>query len=226
VKVKRGWVALGAVVLLGVTAALAPRGLRRLDFFRVRRVEVVGARYLIGTELVAALSLRPLASLFDDVEPVRRAALKVRGVRGASVSRRWPGTLVLKVKEAEPVALTQLDQGLALVDERGRVLPFDPTRAPADLPVAEADPVVARMMGRIREADPEFFGVIVSASRGEDREVILEAPDHRFLLRGDASTEQIRALAAVAQDLARKGRNYRELDARYADRVFVRGMKS
>jgi hypothetical protein len=68
--------------------------------------------------------------------------------------------------------------------------------------------------------------VIISASRGDDREVILDAPDHRFLLRGDASLEQIRALAAVAQDLARKGRNYRELDARYADRVFVRGMKS
>jgi cell division protein FtsQ len=149
-KLKRWWVVLGAVALLAVAVALAPRALRRLDFFRVRRVEVAGARYLVGTEVVAALGLRPGASLFDDVEPVRRAALKVRGVRAASVSRRWPGTLVLKVKEAEPVALTQLEQGLALVDERGRVLPFDPTRAPADLPVAEADPVVARVVGRIR----------------------------------------------------------------------------
>ena len=224
--IKRGWIGLSAIVVGAIVLVAAPRALRRLEFFRVRRVQVVGVRYLTGTEVVAALQLRSGASLFDDAAPVRRGALTVRGVRAAQVSRRWPGTLVVRIREAEPVALTPQKAGLALLDARGRVLPFDPTRAPADLPVAPADPVVARVVGRIKEADPEFFSVIVSAYRGRDRDVVLEAVDRRFLVRGDASADEIRALAAVVDDLARRGRSYRELDARFSDRVFVRGVKS
>jgi hypothetical protein len=69
------------------------------------------------------------------------------------------------------------------------------------------------------------FRVIVSASR--DRQVVvLDAGDRRFLVRADANAAQLRALAAVMEDLARKGRKYRELDARFTDRVFVRGKPS
>jgi len=224
--IKRGWLVLGLLAVAGVTLATAPRALRRLEFFRVRRVQVVGVRYLTGAEVVAALRLRPGASLFDDAAPVRLGALTVRGVRAAQVSRRWPGTLVVRIREAEPVALTPREGGLALLDARGRVLPFDPTRMPADLPVAPEDPVVARVVGRIKEADPEFFAVIVSAYRGSEQDVVLEAGDRRFLVRGNASADEIRALAAVIDDLARKQRSYRELDARFTDRVFVRGVKS
>jgi cell division protein FtsQ len=156
---------------------------------------------------------------------VEQAAIAIRGVRRASVSRRWPGTLVLRVEEFEPVALTSRREGLALVDARGRVLPFDPTRAPADLPLAPADPVVTRLIGRLKDTEPGVFRVIVSASR--DRQVVvLDAGDRRFLVRADANAAQLRALAAVMEDLARKGRKYRELDARFTDRVFVRGKPS
>ena len=202
-----------------------PRALSRSSFFRVRRVEVVGARYLTGPEIVAALELSQSASLFDPLEPVERAAIAIRGVRRASVSRRWPGTLVLRVEEFEPVAFTPRREGLALVDARGRVLPFDPTRAPADLPVAPADPLVTRLIARLKESEPAVFRAIVSASR-DRQSVVLEAGDRRFLLRTDASAAQLKALAAVVEDLARKGRRYRELDARFTDRVFVRGKPS
>jgi hypothetical protein len=36
------------------------------------------------------------------------------------------------------------------------------------------------------------------------------------------TAEDIRAVMAVAQDLARQGRNYRELDGRFAGQVIVR----
>jgi hypothetical protein len=105
------------------------------------------------------------------------------------------------------------------------VLPYDPTRVPADLPVVPADPVLARLMARVREAEPALFRVIVSASR-QRQLVVFDAGDRRFLLRPDAGPAQLRALAAVIDDLARKGRRYRELDARFTDRVFVRGKPS
>ena len=132
---------------------------------------------------------------------------------------------MLQVEEFEPVALTPRREGLALVDARGRVLPFDPTRAPADLPVAPADPLVTRLIARLKDTEPGVFRVIVSASR-DRQSVVLDAGDRRFLVRTDANAAQLRALAAVMEDLARKGRKYRELDARFTDRVFVRGKPS
>jgi cell division septal protein FtsQ len=211
----------GTVLLV----AAVPRVLRRSSFFQVRRVEVVGARYLRGPEIVAALRLPQQVSLFDPLEPVERAARAIGGVRAATVRRRWPATLVVRLEEAEPVALTPGRRALVLLDGRGRVLPFDPTRAPADLPVAPTDRAVAGMLARIKLREPGLFRLVTSAVR--DRQVIrLQAGDRRFLLRTDAGDDQLRALAVVLDDLARKGRPFRELDARFADRVFVRSKPS
>jgi hypothetical protein len=91
--------------------------------------------------------------------------------------------------------------------------------------VAPADPLVTRLIGRLKETEPGVFRAIISASR-DRQSVVLDAGDRRFLVRTDASAAQLRALAAVMEDLARKGRKYRELDARFTDRVFVRGKPS
>jgi cell division septal protein FtsQ len=215
-----------AGVIAGVLLLIAlPRLLSRSSFFRVRRVEVVGARYLSGPEVVAALKLDRRASLFDPTEPVKDSAIAIRGVRRAEVRRRWPGTLVVRIEEFEPVALTPRRDGLALMDARGRVLPFDPTRVPTDLPVAPADPLITRLMARVKENEPALFRAIISASR-DRMTVVFEGQDRRFMVRTDADASQLRALAAVMEDLARKGRAYRELDARFTDRVFVRGRPS
>jgi cell division protein FtsQ len=223
--VKRGWVVLGGVAAMAAVLAIAPGQLRRLEFFRVRRVEVTGARYVTGAQVAALLGLPATASLFDDTDPLARKLVRMRGVREARISRRWPGTLVVRLTEADPVGLARTDSGLVLIDDRGRVLPFDPVRAPADLPLAPADPVVAGLMGRLREWEPGLFAEVEAAARANG-DVALQVGDRRLLLRGDASRETFRALAAVMGDLGRKGKRYRELDARYTDRVYVRGMKS
>ena len=116
------------------------------------------------------------------------------------------------------MALTPSEGRLALMDRRGRVLPFDPTRAAADLPVAVADPEVASLVDRVRESEPGLFQQMVSAAR-ERGAVVLEAGGPRLLLRADASVSEIRALGAVAAELARRGTAYRELDARFAGRI-------
>lgn len=218
---------IAAAVILGalLLVAAVPRVLSQASFFRVRRVEVVGARYLSGPEVVAALKLPRQVSLFDRLEPVERSARAIAGVRDASVRRRWPATLVVELNEAEPVALTQGKRALVLLDGNGRVLPFDPTRAPPDLPVAPADRAVARLLARIKQREPGLYRVVTSATR--ERQVIrLQAGDRRFLLRSDTGDEQLRALAVVLNDLARSGRRFRELDARFTDRIFVRSRPS
>jgi cell division protein FtsQ len=211
-------------VLAGLVAWGTPALLREAAFFRVRRVELLGARYLTGPEAAAALELAEGASLFDPLAGMAERIAAIPGIRSARIGRRWPGTLVVRVVEAEPVALAPNQGVLTLVDEGGQVLPFDPTRAPLDLPVAEADSLVTHVLARVRDLEPALFAEIRGARR-ERRDVVLEGAGTRYLLRGTAGPDAIRAVAAVARDLASRGRGFRELDGRFADRVFVRGMQ-
>jgi cell division protein FtsQ len=202
--------------------ALAPRALRHASFFKVRRIDLVGARYVTGDQVSEALTLKAAASVFDDLRPLQKRVFAIPGVRRVTVERRWPGTLVVRIEEAEPVALTPRKTALALMDGGGRVLPFDPTRAPADLPVSVADAKAARLIARIKDTEPALFRRIVSVTM-DRQDVVLVGQDWRVVVRADAGRSQLRALTTVMDDLARKGRRWRELDARFNDRVFVRG---
>lgn len=202
-----------------------PPLMREVAFFRVRRVEILGSRYLPGTDIVGVMALRAEASIFDPVEPLEARVFAVIGVREVAISRRLPGTLRVTIRESDPVALTEREGRLVLMDERGRILPFDPTRVAPDLPVAPADPEVAGLVARIREVDPALYADLVSVALVR-QDVILDAGPRRLLLRPDASAEVIQNMAAVAQDLATRGQAWRELDGRFADRVFVRGLGS
>ncbi len=220
---RRARLVLAAVVLVAVGWLGLPRLLRGVAFFRVRRVEILGTRYLPGDTIVAEMALAPGASVFDPVEPLEQRVFAIVGVREVTIRRRLPGTLRVHLRESDPVALTEREGRLALMDERGRVLPFDPTRVAPDLPVGPAEPAVARLLARVREVDPALFAELVSADRVRS-DVILEAGARRRLVRADASAEVIQNMAEVARDLARQGRDWRELDGRFAGRVIVRGL--
>ena len=219
---KPGWKLLAAAALVVVARFGVPPLLRELDFFRVRRVEIAGLQYLDPAKVVAALRLSPRASVFDDPAPLARRVLAMPGVTSAEVGRRLPGTLEVTLQEAIPVALASRGNGLALLDARGRVLPFDPLVSAPDLPLAaNGDAAVAGVLARVRDIDPTFFARIGAAWRvGPD--VVLEVGGRRFWFGAQVSAEEIRGVMAVEQALARTGRTYVELDGRFAGQVIVR----
>lgn len=218
-----GWLALYALVLCGVAWVAGPKVLRRVDFFRLRRVEIIGAQYLGREEIVRGLGLPRHANLFDDLGPIERHAAAIPGVQEADVSRRLPGTLVVEITEVAPVALVAAPVGLTPMDATGRLLPFDPSVAAPDLPIAtQADSLVGRLLGQVLAADPALFAQVSSADR-DGNWVTLAVGKRRLLFRPDASLETIRAVTAVARDLARTGRPWQELDGRWAGQVIVRG---
>ena len=215
-----GVAGLCAVVWIG-----APPLLRGLEFFRVRRVEITGLQYLEPSKVLAALRLSPKASVFDDPAPLARRVLALPGITSAEIGRHVPGTLLIEVNEAVPVALALRGDALAMVDAGGRVLPFDPLASAPDLPLAAADGVVARVLDLVRDSDLDLFGRIDAAWRvGPD--VVLEVDGRRLWFGARASAEDIRAVMAVAQALARQGRAYQELDGRFAGQVIVRGARA
>jgi hypothetical protein len=80
---------------------------------------------------------------------------------------------------------------------------------------------VARVLASVRAHDPQLFGKIGAAWRVRD-DVVLDLDGRRLWFRAAVTAEDIRAVMVVAQDLARQGRNYRELDGRFAGQVIVR----
>jgi cell division septal protein FtsQ len=221
-RLKPGWKVLGAAALLAALWFGGPVVLRRMDFFRVRRIEITGAQYLAPNSVSAALGLRRDASVFDAAGPLERRLRDLGGVQRVDVGRRLPGTLTVALRETEPVALIPRRGALTPVDDRGRVLPYDPTQAVPDLPIAtSADSGLTRVLASVRDADPALFARIVSAARVKD-DVLLDLEGQRFWFTANATTEDIRAVTAVAQDLARQRRSYRELDGRFSGQVIVR----
>jgi cell division septal protein FtsQ len=200
----------------------APQLLRRLEFFQIRRVEIAGLQYLAPSKVIAALDLNPRSSVFDDLLAAGSGVRALPGIQSAVVRRRLPGTLEIVVEEAVPVALAPRGAGLALLDSTGQVLPYDPAVTAPDLPnAARADRVVAGVLASVREHDPVLFGRIGAAWRQGD-DVVLDLDGRRIWFGSAVTAEDIRAVMAVAQDLARLGRKYQELDGRFAGQVIVR----
>ena len=115
---KRGlWLAGACGIALALWLIL-PFGLRHLEFFRVRRVEIVGLQYLDAAKVIGAAKIAPRASIFDEHEPVAARLRALPGVAGAEVGTRAPGTLRIELDETQPVALTPKGDRLAMVKDR------------------------------------------------------------------------------------------------------------
>ncbi|MGF1664185.1 MAG: cell division protein FtsQ/DivIB, partial [Kineosporiaceae bacterium] len=133
--------AVGAAVLAVLAAGVAAGGwwAWRDGAVDVRSVEVRGAQRS-GAEAVATRAGdvvgRPLPAV--DTAAVEERVRELPLVLDATVTRRWPGTLVVTVREREPVAAVPVAGGLALVDAEAVVVETVP-QAPAGLPVVRVD---------------------------------------------------------------------------------------
>jgi cell division septal protein FtsQ len=217
-----GWLLLGGAGLVLLLFVGLPRAMRKMDFFRVSKIEIRGLANLRAEDVARVLPIPAGMSLLDDLDGVQRAADSIPGLADVVVSRRLPGTLVVTLREAPPIALVMRKDRLWLLGEDARVLPFDPTVSAPDLPIVRAaDSVVTRLLARVRDTDATLFSKVVAGWRAGD-DVVLAVDGQRYWFRPDAPAEVIRAVTLVAQDLEKKGRRYAELDARFAGQVVVR----
>ena len=225
-RLKRGWIVLAALVVGAALWLAGPAVLRQVEFFRVRRVEMQGLQYLDAAKVIAAARLSPNASVFDDPDAIARRVRALPGVRDAQVGRRLPGTLRIRLDEAEPVALTPKGDRLAMVDAQGAILPFDPLASAPSLPVMIGGGAqVAGALARARDYDPGLYARIDAAWRvGPD--VVFEVAGRWLWFDPQLTAEDIRAVTAVEQTLARQGRPYAELDGRFAGQVVVRRVRA
>jgi cell division septal protein FtsQ len=215
----------GVALALVVSSPLWGRvALRPFDFFAVRRVELMGVRFLAPEAVTGALGLRREASVWDRLGPLASRVRGLGGVAEVAVSRRLPGTLRVTVREVEPVAFAVGDEGMIPVGVDGRPLPYDPARVAVDVPVIERpETALVAALAAVRAADPTLFAEIAAARRERGGSVELDLEGRgRIRLGMPVDPAVVRAVAAVERDLVARSQPWRELDGRFAGWVVVR----
>ena len=103
---------------------------------RVAEVLVEGRNETSAEALLATLGARRGMPLLALDLPAARARLEaLPWVRAASIERRWPQLLYVRIEERVPLALWQHDGAIKLIDGEGTVIAGADVRRFADLPM-------------------------------------------------------------------------------------------
>ena len=213
-----------ALVLLG-SPFWAPGVFRRLAFFRVRKIEILGTRYTAPGELLDRLRVDTTRSVWDPVAPLEARVRAHPQIESVTVSRRLPGTLVVQVTERHPVALVSVAGGLRAVDERGVRLPLDPSRTPVDAPIVTAAPrdtAVYHLLGTMRREAPALYAKLSSIRAAGPDEIVLQIADLPVRAMTSVTLARLSDIEPVERDLTRRQLRAAEIDLRYRDQVIAR----
>jgi cell division septal protein FtsQ len=232
-------------LLLGATVS-APHALRRMDSFRVRRVQVFGTHFLPADVALRTSGISRQSNVFDDFGPWVQALEKHSLIAHARVERELPSTLRIYIEEEQPVALRAKGAAegagvgdLVVVAAAGEVLPIDPSAVALDLPIitastsASASRVGAarvrtalEVLQRVRAAEPVMYGWISEVQPVGAGEVIvrLRSPAGvEALLPASPDSARLRLLRLALADVAARQDINRllRIDARYRDQIVV-----
>ena len=217
--------ALWGVVVAGVLSlpVWLRAGARRMAFFHARKVEIEGTRYIAPDQIVSRMRIDTASSIWDDADVWKRRIGSHPQVREVRITRRLPGTLVVRITEVPPVAFLSTAAGLAPYDAAGRPLPIDPTAVDLDLPVVSSRDVAAlRLLGEVRQEAPAIFARINAVRRLPRGELALHVDSLSVLATGDLSVARLSDILPVERALARRGPRAIALDLRYRDQVIAR----
>ncbi len=217
----------GTLLVIGLLATpfWGPRVLARLDFFRVRKVELLGVRYTPPAEVLDRLAVDTTRSVWDPLEPLVARVARHPQIERVTVTRRLPGTLVVEVIERRPIALVTIGATLRAMDERGVMLPLDPSRTPVDAPIVRAarrGTTVYHLLGAMQRDAPRLYARVSSiASVGSD-ELLIQVAELPVRTMTTVSLARLGDIEPVERDLARRQLRAAELDLRYRDQVIAR----
>ena len=218
---------LAAIVASAIVVVASPWWGRfiasELSFFRVRRVEIVGVRYVAPNDILARLRVDTTRSVWDDPTPLEQRVAAHPQVGSVSIRRKLPGTLVVSVVENMPIAMVSTEKGFLVFDERGRQLPLDPSRVAVDLPIAaRRDTALFGLLARIRAERPRIFARLSDVTRTSDREVLIHFEGLPVRAMLDVTPDRLAEIFPVEADLAKRQARVAELDLRFRDQVIAR----
>jgi cell division protein FtsQ len=211
------------LLLLATSPFWSPLFLRRLAFFHIRRVEILGAHYVAPSDILARLHVDTTSSVWDPTAPLVARVLRHPAIKTAAIRRQLPGTLIIDITERLPIALVSAPGGLRVYDALGIALPIDPASVSVDAPVLMArDTALLRFLGALRNERPGLYARVSTIRRVGRDELILQMKSEPVRAMQDLTVERLAEVEPVEMDLARKQVRVAEIDLRYRDQVIAR----
>ena len=218
------------LTLAGVVALLVlgspfwgPLLFRRMAFFHVRRIEILGTRYLAPSDILDRLHVDTTVSVWDATAPLESRLESDPEIERATIRGKLPGTLVVQVTERTPVALVPADGGFRVYDARGIPLPIDPARVTIDAPVLlQRDTALLRLLGAMRDRMPSLYARVTTIQRVAGGELLIQLPTQPVRTMQDVTLERLADVEPVEADLLHKQLRVAEIDLRFRDQVIAR----
>jgi cell division protein FtsQ len=206
---------------------------------RLEKVNVEGNRFLTGEEVVKAAALPVGENMFRlDLERAGENIKALNWVDRVFIERRLPRSVLVSIKERQPVAL--LDNGLLFgVDAQGRVLPPSNELMREDLPLISGISFTVEGIGTTLAAQAvrpalDFLDFVKKqdAALAQDvSEINLSETDSlkvtfidgvQVLFSPPVGETELKRMALVLGDLNQKGKRAGTVDFRYRDIVLVK----
>ena len=227
---KRGTVFLLFVVL----AAALVLGLKMFaQQFSVKEIVVSGNYHLDKKDILSALKIKKGESLLRlDFKDIGEGLKQNAWIKNVALRKQFPGTVVIKVKEAVPKALLSLKKRLYLIDEDGRMLerikgettPFLPVIKDIDPEnskgIAEALKLVKALSEKNGFIDRGYIEI------GLESYGLTISIDGEFIKVGYGRySEKFERWIELEPEIRKRGVPVKYVDLRFKDSVIVKPMK-
>src|SRR5512135_794500 len=115
--------AVGLLLLIPLGARAAYRGFARLALFRVSEVEVSGLKHVQEQDFIKYMGDPRGKSLFEfDKDAALLKASRHPWVKGSTIRRELPGSVMVEVLERTPAAVCETGSGRFVIDTEGFAL--------------------------------------------------------------------------------------------------------
>jgi POTRA domain, FtsQ-type len=217
--------------MLGSGFYFLKKGVLNWSDLRVKSIEINGLTHAHRSDVLSAMDLEiGDAWLWSRMGNRERALRALPFIAEAKVTRRFPSRIVIDVKEADPVAITQWGSWVALYAD-GSVFE-GPSWFDADLPIVEAALELAPRrrkeicgyLGRVRAEKPATFARFsqILPSQGGDLTVILRDGQAQVMLDPMVkSLNSIDFLESLLREHAQTWRAGANIDLRVANHAYV-----
>jgi cell division protein FtsQ len=192
----------------------------------VSEINVEGRETTDAATIMAALAAtRGTPMLAVSPSRAKQQLESLPWVRSASIERRLPGTLIVRLSERRPLAVWQHDGKLELIDKQGEVIPVKDLGRFAKLPTVVGERAAAHaaalldLLGR----EPELAARVSAAVRVDNRRWNVRIDKAIEVLLPEEDLEGAWArLAALERQNSLLKRDVQTVDMRLPDRLVLR----
>jgi cell division protein FtsQ len=192
----------------------------------VTDIEVEGRTTTDAATIMAALAaVRGTPILGVSPSRAQRQLERLPWVRSASIERRLPGTLFVRLVERQPLAVWQHDGRQELIDRSGEVIAVNDLGRFAKLPtvVGENAPAHAATLLDMLASEPDLARRVTAAIRVDDRRWNLRIDNAiDVLLPEEGAAAAWSRLAALERTKSLLQRDIKTVDLRLPDRLVLR----